>query len=494
MILLNIWKKFFNVSLRIKLIGLAAFSTIFLGFVIIYFMTSFYKGEISRNAKFMSKATGRRVAEDAARFILNRNTNQLNKLLRNEIKNNNGILYIIVENNKGMVVTSVFRKGFYLNIVNNVLTVNNNRNHISIIKLASAVYGKILDTSVPILNGKLGIVKVGVSLRHIKGFFFTQEAPLFYKYISAIIILTAIWLYLLFEAIAWRFSTPIIKLWEATEKIKKGDYDVCVHTSHTLSGDEIGKLSKAFNEMALSLREAEQERIKNEDLRKNFISSVINAQEEERKNVSRDLHDSVGQFLSSVKIKLRMLDDVNELDEIKNKIHQIRGDLTEGLSLIHDIAKNLRPSVLDEMGLVNAINLYIADTVKNNPGIKVDFYPINIENYKLDKHIEINIYRIVQEAVLNAIRHACANSITIILDKVYEGKIRGIIEDDGMGFGRCDNNKEYLGINGMKERAKLFGGELTVESETNLGTVVKFNIPIVGYSEDIANDSCSISR
>ena len=173
-----------------------------------------------------------------------------------------------------------------------------------------------------------------------------------------------------------------------------------------------------------------------------------------------------------------MLDDYNDVVEIKNKIKQIRDNLTEGINLIHNMAKNLRPSMLDEVGLINAIKQYIADVVKNNPAMKIDFYPINfLEDRQLDKSIEVNIYRIIQESVLNVINHSCADSVTIILER-YEGKIRGIIEDNGKGFGCCGEDDQHLGIDGMKERAKLFGGELTVESENNLGTVVKFYIPI----------------
>ncbi len=492
-ILLNVWEKFLNVSIRIKLIGLAIFTTLFLGFVIIYFMLSFYNGEISHDAKFMSIVIGKHIAGDAASFIINGNVSRLNNLLSNEIKDNKGILYIFYLNNKENITASAFRKGFYLNLItdNNILTVNNNQNRLSTVKLTSAVYGKILDTSVPVFNGKLGIIKVGLSLNYMENSFFTHEAPLFYKYVVPILILTAVVLYLLFEVIAWWFSTPIVKLWDAAEKIKNGDYDIYVNTITAMSDDEIGKLSRSFNEMALKLKQAEQERIKDEDLRKNFIKKIIDAQEEERRKISRSLHDRFGQFLSSLKIRLRILDDVNDPVEVKSKIHQIRDDLTEGFNLIHDIARNLRPSILDEVGLVNAINQYIADVVKNNPDIKIDFYPINFENCGLDKNLEVNIYRIVQEAVLNVIRHACANSVTIILER-HEGKIRGIIEDNGAGFGCCGKDKDHLGIDGMKERAKLFGGELSVESEKNLGTVVKFYIPVINEKENAGDDKNSI--
>ncbi|MHB8232992.1 MAG: sensor histidine kinase [bacterium] len=472
-LLLNIWKKFLNVSIRIKLMGLAVLTTIFLAFIIMYFMLSFYKGEISHDAQFMSRVIGRHISEAAGNFILNKNYNKLNILLKNEVKHNKDILYIFYRNNNGIIAASALQNGFYSNIVNNILTANNHRGRLSTAIFNNHVYGKILDTSFPVSNGKFGVIRVGISLNSMKDSFFAQESPLFFKNVILILICTFIFIYLIFKIIAWWFLTPIIKLWDATEKIKASDYNIHIAT---MANDEIGKLSKSFSEMALILKEAEMERIKNEDLRKDFIKKIINAQEEERKKISRSLHDRLGQFLSSLKIKLRMLDDCADAGEVKIKINQIRDDLTEGFNLIHDMAKNLRPSILDEVGLVNAVNQHISDVVKNNPDIKIDFYPINFEDCELDKNLEVNIYRIVQEAVLNVIRHACATSITIILER-YEGKIRGIIEDNGAGFGCCGEDYEHLGIDGMKERAKLFDGELTVESEKNLGTIVKFNIP-----------------
>ena len=471
---LNIWKQFIDVSIKIKLIGLTILTSLFLGFIILYFMSSFYNREISHDAQYMSMVIGRHISEDSMNFIAGGNYNKLNILLKNEVKNNKNILYIFYLNNRGAVTAHAFHKGFYLNIVGNILKKNNSQNKLYIVKYNNEIYGKILDTSFPVSNGRLGTVRVGISIDRMKDSFFSQESPLFFKNIVLILISSFIFIYLIFKIIAWWFLTPVVKLYEATEKIKAGDYNV--HTA-AKGYDEIGKLSNSFNEMALILKEAEQERAKNEDLRKDFIKKIINAQEEERRKLSRSLHDRFGQFLSSLKIKLRMLDDYKDVVEVKNKIQQIRDNITEGFNLVHAMAKNLRPSMLDEVGLINTVKQYAADVAKNNPAIKIDFYPINLEDCRLDKNIEVNIYRIIQESVLNVISHACADSVTIILER-YEGKIRGIIEDNGKGFGCCgEDDYEHLGIDGMKERAKLFGGELTVESEKNLGTVVKFYIP-----------------
>ncbi len=473
-IIINIWKKFINISIRIKLIGLAILTTIFLAFIIIYFISSFYNGEISHDAEYMSMVIVRHIQESSASFIAGKNYGKLNLLLKKEIKYNKNILYIFYRNKKGQIIAYDLHKGFYPNIAINVHQTDNNRNGISIVKYSNDVYGKIIDASFPISKGKLGTIIVGISLKRMKDSFFKEESPIFLKNIIFILIFTFVFIYLIFKIIAWWFLTPVVKLHMAVQKIKSGDYDVQITTK---GDDEIGKLSNSFTEMALILKDVEQERIKNEELRVDFIKKIINAHEEERGKISRRLHDSFGQFLSSLKIRLKMLEDcAGDEAEVKNKTRQIRDDLTEGFNLIRDMVKNLRPSLLDEVGLINAVKQYITDIVKNNPNIKIDFYPLNFGEVALEKNLEVNIYRIIQEAVLNVIRHACANRITIILDR-YKGEIRGIVEDNGKGFGCCEGDYEHFGIDGMKERAKLFGGELTVESEKNLGTMVKFYIP-----------------
>jgi hypothetical protein len=176
----SIWKKFLNVSIRIKLIGLAVLTTIFLAFIIMYFMLSFYKGEISHDAQFMSRVIGRHISEDAGNFILNRNYSKLNILLKNEIKHNKDILYIFYQNSNGKITAYAFQKGFYSDIVNNILTVNVVRNNLSAVIFNNHIYGKILDTSFPVSNGKFGAIRVGISLKHMEDSFFAQESPLFF--------------------------------------------------------------------------------------------------------------------------------------------------------------------------------------------------------------------------------------------------------------------------------------------------------------------------
>ena len=111
---LNIWKQFIDVSIKIKLIGLTILTSLFLGFIILYFMSSFYNREISHDAQYMSMVIGRHISEDSMNFIAGGNYNKLNILLKNEVKNNKNILYIFYLNNRGAVTAHAFHKGFTL--------------------------------------------------------------------------------------------------------------------------------------------------------------------------------------------------------------------------------------------------------------------------------------------------------------------------------------------------------------------------------------------
>ncbi len=468
-------KSFLGVSFRIKLVGLFIFFTFLCGIAILYFVFSIYLNEAMHEEMLLSQFIAKELAVDSKGFMLKKHPRQLDALLAGELADNDRILYAFAENKKGKIFASAFKKGFYLNILNSGRSLNiygsksNNHDLLSTVKVTSPVYGEIYDTSAPIRGGKLGIMRVGLSLKY-AGYRFFQKSIIF---ISVLIML---FIMLLSISITLMLTNPLKKINEAVQRIKKGDYDIHLNASSISENDEIGKLSKAFNEMALGLKEAEDERDKNEDLRKNFVNRIINAQEDERKNISHGLHDRLGQFLFAVKLKLRMLEDLHDLNEIKPRILQIRKDLDNGVELIHKIVKDLRPPLLDDRGIVDAIIAYINDMAKNNENVKINFYPINLENNRFNKEIEINIYRIIQEAVLNSLRHAYPNNITIIIEK-YKDNIRGVIVDDGIGFECNKNNDGQFGITGMMERAKLLGGELTIESEKGIGTVVKFRIP-----------------
>ena len=461
----SILKNFYNISLRIKVIGLVIFATLLLGLPVIYFVNKDFSLQNNMQLKLMSLAIGKQLSSQSVNYILEDNIYALDKLLKSSIKSDPDIVYAFVENKKGEVIASTFDGGFPAVL----LKVNRfNPKKLSAVSIKTNE-GLVYDTAVPILRGELGTVRVGISNK--------RSSLLLYSLIRSIIIVmifATVLAIILSSSIAWWVMTPVVKLSESFKKVKSGSYDVKLDIKRD---DEIGMLARDFNNMAASLKKADEERIENDNLRKNFINNVIKAQEEERKRIAKDLHDQFAQVLAYIKIRIGLLKNLNNIEEAKESIAQIGEELTNALDAVRNIAKSLMPGILEEMGLVCAVSSYIDDINRKSLNFKVDFFPNeNIKDKRFDQNIEINIYRIIQEALSNVILHSQANNVKISL-KTIEGKIDCIIKDNGTGFNYESISKESLGIFGMIERAKLLGGDLKIKSQTGRGTEINFYVP-----------------
>ncbi|MGC8555247.1 MAG: histidine kinase [Candidatus Acidulodesulfobacterium sp.] len=462
----SILKKFYNVSLRVKVIGLVIFATLLFGLPVIYFVNEDFSLQNNMQLKLMSLSIGKQLSSQSVNYILEDNIYALDKLLKSSIKSDPDIVYAFVENKKGEVVASTFNGGFPAGL----LKVNHfNAKKLSAVNIKTNE-GLVYDTAVPILHGRLGMVRVGISNK--------RSSLLLYSLIRSIIIVmvfTAVLAVILSSSIAWWVITPVVKLSEAFNKVKSGSYDVKLDIKRD---DEIGMLARDFNKMAASLKKADEEKIENDNLRKNFINNVIKAQEEERKRIAKDLHDQFAQMLAYIKIRIGLFKNLNNIEEAKESVVQISEELTNALDMVRNIARSLTPGILEEMGLACSISSYIDDINKNSLNFKVDFFPNeNIKDKRFDQNIEINVYRIIQEALSNVILHSHSNYAKINL-VIAEGKIIGSVEDYGTGFNCGLISNDSLGIFGMKERAKLLGGDLKIESKTGAGTKINFYIPL----------------
>jgi signal transduction histidine kinase len=416
--------------------------------------------------KLMSLAIGKQLSSQSVNYILEDNFYALEKLLKSSVKSDPDLVYAFIENKKGEVIASTFDGGFPADL----LKVNSfNPKSLSAVKIKTNE-GLVYDTAVPILRGRLGTVRVGISTK--------RSSMLLYSLIRSIIIVmifAAVLAIILSSSIAWWVMTPIVKLSEAFNKVKSGSYDVKLDIKRD---DEIGMLARDFNKMAVSLKKADEERMENDNLRKNFINNVIKAQEEERKRIAKDLHDQFAQMLAYIKIRIGLLKNLNNIEEARESVAQISEELTNALDVVRNIARSLMPGILEEMGLVCAVTSYIDDINKKSLNFKVDFYSdYDIKNKRFDQNIEINVYRIIQEALSNVILHSHSNYAKINLG-IAEGKIIGSVEDYGTGFNYGLISKDSLGIFGMTERAKLLGGDLKIESKTGAGTLINFYIPL----------------
>lgn len=286
--------------------------------------------------------------------------------------------------------------------------------------------------------------------------------------------------------LAWIMSRNIIRplnrLTEATSGIASGAH---IQIEGTERRDEVGKLARAFNIMNEQVREArlrlEQKIVETGEMNvqlRNLTAHLQDIREEERIHIAREMHDELGQLLTAFKmdiswLKKRFRDnpDVN----IVQKLDDMSKLTDDAVVFVRKIASELRPSVLDDFGLVPALEWH-SEEFQKRFNIEVDFTS-GFKEVKTSAIIATGLFRMYQESLTNVARHADASKVTAQL-RVINDKLTLSITDNGKGFdiSKSDQHKT-LGLLGMKERAAMMGGTLDVKSEPGRGTAVIISVP-----------------
>ncbi|MDD5468036.1 MAG: HAMP domain-containing protein, partial [Anaerolineales bacterium] len=273
--------------------------------------------------------------------------------------------------------------------------------------------------------------------------------------------------------LTFHLTRPILDLVDATQAIGRGDFSRRVRR---WANDEIGELAEAFNQMAVELERADEVRRERELLRRQLLERVIAAQEEERRRISRELHDSTSQSLTSLMVGLRALENACNTPQVQCHTQELRQVVGQVLEDVHTLAVQLRPSVLDDLGLSAALERLIQEWQKRH-NIQADVV-VHLAGERLPEAIETALYRILQEALTNVARHAQARSVSVLVERRAQDVV-AVIEDDGSGFDahRAHANG-HLGLAGIRERAELLGGSLTIESNPGSGTSLYIQLPL----------------
>jgi PAS domain S-box-containing protein len=224
---------------------------------------------------------------------------------------------------------------------------------------------------------------------------------------------------------------------------------------------------KPYQYLAIRHEITERKRVEQE-LQK-MMTSIIDVQEEERKRLSRNLHDGIGQNLYSHLITINRL-----LSELEHPLlHQMQKEATQLIEEIRDISWELRPSVLDDLGLVPAIRSFLSRFSEN---YGIDVYFECVLNRRLEISIELTIYRIIQEALTNIRKYADVSNATVTVRELDQ-TVRVMIEDKGIGFEMMTQTRG-VGLFSMDERARAVGGELTIISSLGEGTKIILEVPV----------------
>ncbi|UCF37776.1 MAG: HAMP domain-containing protein [Acidobacteriota bacterium] len=272
---------------------------------------------------------------------------------------------------------------------------------------------------------------------------------------------------------------PIKKLTGATTRFT--EKSVPPELDSLIGKDEIGKLAHSFKEMALRLRKRYEELEEKERIRIRLVDRLVHSQEEERRVISRDLHDQFGQSLSALLLALQQKaeaqgnEHILSIESYRDLEHRIR----ELIDDVHQLAWQMRPSILDDYGLEMALERYIEELAKTTP-IQIDYQHFSSnQGQRLPSWLEITLYRVAQESLNNVIRHSAAKRASVIVMKDRTA-VTLIIEDDGKGFDP-DSVKpgidHGLGLLGMRERVAQCQGTLDIESAHLKGTTIRVKIP-----------------
>lgn len=262
---------------------------------------------------------------------------------------------------------------------------------------------------------------------------------------------------------------PLDRLQAAVDEIRRGKSDVRVVLGE-ISDERFDRLAGAFNQMLEQLAQDAREM-------QQLSRQILQAQEDERYRLARELHDEAAQSLTSLLVHIRLLERANDPGEAQRHVQELRELTARALEDVRRVALDLRPTILDDLGLAAALEWRI-DEFNKQEGVRASIAVTGLDR-RLPRESELVLYRVGQEALSNISRHASASEVTVTL---WRDDHRCVLEvvDNGVGFDPLRVNPQAghgLGLVGMRERVAMVGGELEVASRAGAGARITARVP-----------------
>ena len=241
---------------------------------------------------------------------------------------------------------------------------------------------------------------------------------------------------------------------------------------------QVVERTKQLTSINRKLQDEVSERRHSEEARQHLLERLVTIQADERRRISRELHDEIGQQVTALSLRLAALEPGIQDRAALEKCLQLLDQLGRQL---HDLAVAVRPAGLEELGLVLALSSYVEDWAEQH-GVKLDFHQRGLQRIRLSAAVEDAAYRIVIEALSNVAKHSGASRASVLLER-RDSELRIIVEDNGKGFDvegfRKEKVADHLGVVGMEERAALLDGAVTLESRPGGGgTTLYVKLPL----------------
>lgn len=468
-----------SAPLSVKIMGIVGLFICLLGLTVIIDMRSYMTEILDDQLKKRAVTIGNEVASESINLILVGDLIGLYEKAKTVSLHNEDVRYVLILDEKGQLIAHNFGQGIPVGLLE-LRQPEEAPGEENVIEVDSEE-GVILDVLVP-LGKNTGWVRIGMSEASMN----QAINALSVKLMVTTLGITMLGLFGAFF-MSHLLTRPIKRLVEASGAVADGDLS---HRVDIQGRDEIGQLGHSFNGMAESLERYTQEReallaelMDKEQIRKQLLNKVITAQEEERKRISRELHDETSQSITSLIIGLKLLSQENDLEQARAKAEDLRTVAYLTLEDVHRLAVELRPTILDDMGLIAALERYVNEYKRQQDIQVVDLEVHNQVADRLPSEVETTLYRIVQEALTNVAKYAKARNVSIVLE-IRPGGVNLIIEDDGVGFNveqilkEKNQGRQNLGLAGMLERSTLLGGTLEIESQPGQGTTLYVRLPL----------------
>jgi len=459
-------------GLRGKVICIVFGVSVLLTIVSLIFLQTSFRSAIGDQMDQNAVTTIRNLTARSKEPILTDNIFKLYQLAYDTVEKNKDIIYVYYRDGDDNVVIHTFKEYF----PSDLLAVEHEfgGEEYSLKKFRTEE-GILRDTAAPVFSGPETDITV-----HVGFVDYSLQAAV--SSATQQLITIAGSTFLAAGVLVYLFTTytairPIRSLLESVRAVTRGNLSQRVSVS---SNDELKVLADEFNIMTEKLSKTRQSR-------DGLIKKLISSQEEERKRIARELHDNTGQSLSTLMLSLHLLEKSSPEEEFKQKTEEFRSLLQQTIDQVRFVSWQLSPTPLDKLGLVDAVHSFV-EKFEETAGWDINLHARGLDNVNLPPEVEINLYRVIQEALTNISRHARADRVDIFISKDGEN-LELIVDDDGVGFDPCSLNQKNgrnntMGLNTMKERISLLGGSLDITSEAGKGTRIKVEIDLSRFGGD----------
>lgn len=488
-------KFLFNlVGLRFKVMGIILLVVLLFGGVAVWQVRQSAVTTLRQQLDNVGISTARDVAASSVDDIYTNNVFGLYKLVQETLKYDQDVKYVFILNPDGRVLISSFGQGAPAGLLTANRVGLSARDHLQLLQTED---GLIHDVAVPVDQGRAGTVRLGLSEQSL----WATVADLTHRLLFTVLLAACLGL-LAAWVLTVLLSRPILALARAARSIGEGNLDCRV--SLDWAQDEIGQLGLTFNQMMDSLQDyhqkvgafsrellernkelqqVSQELKRKEEMRTYLLGRVITAQEEERHRIARELHDQTSQSLTSLMVGLKNAETAPDMVAVRKNIAELRTQTDGILEEVHNLALELRPRVLDDLGLPAGLQRYCRESAERY-ALDIDLQLTGFsDGERLPPEMENTFFRVIQEGITNVAKHAQARNVSVILER-RKDRVLAILEDDGCGFDpesimTAPSAERKLGLFGMQERMALVEGSMTIESEPGDGTTLYFDVPLL---------------